>query len=91
LEQRVKEIVRGGISLSSLFYTVGPTCLSSDEIFLAFEYRERLKLYEKEKKDKVRIRQDEGATRQSQRIFGPEKRELLDGRATSYSAVEAWP
>ena len=34
LEQRVKEIVRSGISLSSLFYTVGPTCLSSDEIFL---------------------------------------------------------
>jgi len=50
LEQRMKEIVRGGISLSSLFNTVGPTCLSSDEIFLAFEYRERLKLYEKEKK-----------------------------------------
>jgi hypothetical protein len=49
LEQRMKEIVRSGISLSSLFHTVGPTCLSSDEIFLAFEYRERLKLYEKEK------------------------------------------
>ena len=40
LEQRVKEIVHGGISLSSLFYTVGPQCLSSDEIFLAFEYCE---------------------------------------------------
>jgi hypothetical protein len=50
LEQLVKEIVRGGISLSSLFYTVGPQCLSADEIFIAYEYRERLKLYEAEKR-----------------------------------------
>lgn len=55
LEQRVKEIVRGGISLSSLFYTVGPQCLSADEIFIAFEYRERLKLYEAEKKERAVI------------------------------------
>jgi hypothetical protein len=42
-EERVRAIVASGISLSSLFHTIGPSCLSVDEIFVAFEYRERLK------------------------------------------------
>jgi hypothetical protein len=85
LEERVKEIVRGGISLSSLFYTVGPQCLSSDEIFLAFEYRERLKLYEKEKKtrselDKKKALQDKAKALldlQKENYLKPELQSLL--------------
>ncbi len=46
IEGRVKAIVKSGITLNCLFYTNGPTCLSTDEIFMAFEYHERLKEYE---------------------------------------------
>jgi hypothetical protein len=38
LEVRIKAMVASSISLSSLFYTIGPSCLSVDEIFIAFEY-----------------------------------------------------
>ncbi len=42
-EERIKAIVSNGISLLSLFFdTIGPNCLSVDEIFLAFEYHEHL-------------------------------------------------
>jgi hypothetical protein len=50
-EERVKAIVASGISLSSLFHTIGPSCLSVDEIFVAFEYRERLKAFENKKRN----------------------------------------
>ena len=46
----MKVIVASGISLSLLFHTIGPTCQSVDEIFIAFEYRELMKSYENEKK-----------------------------------------
>jgi hypothetical protein len=55
LEVRVKAMVASGISLSSLFYTIGPTCLSVDEIFVAFEYRERERLFAVEKKEYERV------------------------------------
>jgi hypothetical protein len=54
-EERVKAIVASGILLSSLFHTIGPSCLSVDEIFVAFEYRERLKAYENEKKEYAKV------------------------------------
>jgi len=54
-EERIKAIVSNGISLSSLFHTIGPNCLSVDEIFLAFEYRERLRLHDIEKKEHLKI------------------------------------
>ncbi|MGH7955114.1 MAG: hypothetical protein ACREOZ_04055, partial [Gloeomargaritales cyanobacterium] len=38
-EDRVNAIVKNGITLSSLFHTVGPTCVSSDEVFIANEYK----------------------------------------------------
>ena len=58
-EQCVKALVKAGISLPSLFHTVGPTCLSVDEIFQAFEYHEFLKCYTEEKKkyDKQELKQ----------------------------------
>jgi hypothetical protein len=54
-EEHIKAIVASGISLSSLFHTIGPSCLSVDEIFVAFEYRERLKAYENEKKEYTKV------------------------------------
>jgi hypothetical protein len=55
MEERVKAIVASGISLSSLFYTIGPSCLSVDEIFVAFEYREMMKSFEAEKKEYAKV------------------------------------
>jgi hypothetical protein len=54
-EEHVKAIVASGISLSSLFHTIGPSCLSVDEIFVAFEYRERLKAFENKKKEYAKV------------------------------------
>jgi hypothetical protein len=34
---------------------VGPQCLSANEISIAFEYQERLKLGEKEKKERSKL------------------------------------
>ena len=47
-EEKVKAVVQAGINLSSLFYQVGPTCLSTDMIFQAFEYKELLAKYKLE-------------------------------------------
>ncbi len=52
-EDHVKAIFVSGISLSSIFHTIEPTCLGVNEIFVRFEYRERLKGYENEKNAKV--------------------------------------
>ena len=57
-EQKVKAVVQAGINLSSLFYQVGPTCLSTDMIFQAFESKsssqlaDYKKLWEDEWRDK---------------------------------------
>ncbi len=32
-EERVKAIVKGGINMSSIFYNIGPSCLSTDEMY----------------------------------------------------------
>jgi len=61
VEERVKAIVASGISLSSLFHTIGPTCLSVDEIFIAFEYRELMKSYKNEKKEYAKVQKLKGA------------------------------
>ena len=55
LEVRIKAMVASGISLSSLFYTIGPSCLSVDEIFIAFEYREREKQFNVEKREYEKV------------------------------------
>jgi hypothetical protein len=44
-------MVASGISLSSLFYTIGPSCLSVDEIFIAFESRKRENQFTIEKRE----------------------------------------
>ncbi|MGH7955006.1 MAG: hypothetical protein ACREOZ_03510 [Gloeomargaritales cyanobacterium] len=54
-EQRVEAIVQNGINLSSLFYTVGPGCLSTDEIFIAAEYKLLLAKWEKDKKERTEL------------------------------------
>jgi len=57
----VKAIVASGISLSLLFHTIGPTCQSVDEIFIAFEYRELMKSYKNEKKEYAKVQKLKGA------------------------------
>ncbi len=54
-EEHVIAIVASGISLSSFFHTIEPSCLSVDEILVAFEYWERLKAYENEKKEYAKV------------------------------------
>jgi hypothetical protein len=46
VEERVKVLMNSGISLNSLFYTFYSSCLSTDEIFMAFEYHECMREYE---------------------------------------------
>jgi len=50
VEEHVKAIVKSGITLSSLFFTIGPNLLSTNEIFQAFEYKASLSKCKEEKK-----------------------------------------
>jgi hypothetical protein len=45
-EERVIALAKSGISLSSIFFVVGPSCLSADEIFKAIEYKKKLELWD---------------------------------------------
>jgi hypothetical protein len=49
-EERVQAIVKNGISHNALTYTIGPSCLSTDEMFQSFELEKRKKEYEEAKK-----------------------------------------
>jgi hypothetical protein len=49
-EERVQAIVANGISHNALTYTIGPSCLSTDEMFQSFEFEKRKKEYEEAKK-----------------------------------------
>jgi len=44
-------MVAGSLTLSSLFYNVGPMCLSVNKIFQAFDYHELLKQYKEKRKE----------------------------------------
>jgi hypothetical protein len=46
-KERVKELVNNGISLSTIFHTTGPSCISKDERFQAIEFKELLAQYKK--------------------------------------------
>ena len=50
VEQHVKAIEQSGITLSSLFFTIGPNSLSTDEIFQAFEHKALISKWEEGKK-----------------------------------------
>jgi hypothetical protein len=49
-EGRLKAIVKvkGGINMTSIFYNIGPWCLSTDEMFQALEYKDLLSKYNKD-------------------------------------------
>jgi len=49
-EERVQAIVANGISHNALTYTIGPSCLSTDEMFQSFEFEKRKKECEEAKK-----------------------------------------
>jgi hypothetical protein len=83
VEDRVKAIVKSGISLNSLFYTIGPTFLSTDEIFMAFEYRKRLKEYEVAKRGaKVFLKKKE-LKEKAKRLLALKKLTYNAGKATA--------
>ncbi len=46
-EDRIKALVNSGISLGSIFHTIGPSCLSTDEMFQAMEFKELLARHKK--------------------------------------------
>ena len=44
-EDRIKSLARNGLNLSSMFYTIGPSSVSTDLMFQTVEYKELLKIY----------------------------------------------
>jgi hypothetical protein len=58
-EERVIALAKSGISLSSIFFVVGPSCLSTDEIFKAIEYKKKLELWETACKERDKIKSEE--------------------------------
>jgi hypothetical protein len=58
-EERVIALAKSGISLSSIFFVVGHSCLSTDEIFKAIEYKKKLELWETACKEREKIKSEE--------------------------------
>jgi hypothetical protein len=57
--ERVIALAKSGIILSSIFFVVGPSCLSTDEIFKAIEYKKKLELWETACKEREKIKSEE--------------------------------
>jgi hypothetical protein len=57
-EERVIAIANSGISLSSIFFVFGPSCLITDEIFKAIEYKKKLELWETACKDREKVKSE---------------------------------
>jgi hypothetical protein len=79
VEQRVKAMVFHGINLSSLLNTIGPTCLSTDEIFIAFEYRDHLKVYTVQKKESAFISKKRETQEKAKELMTLNKRTCMVG------------
>jgi hypothetical protein len=58
-EERVTALAKSGISLSSIFFVVGPSCLSTDKNFKAIEYKKKLELWETACKEREKIKSEE--------------------------------
>jgi hypothetical protein len=59
-EQTTKEehaiaLAKSGISLSSIFFVVGPNSLSTDEIFKIIQYKKMLEAWQKSTKEKKKL------------------------------------
>jgi hypothetical protein len=54
-EERVTALAKSGICLSSIFFVVGPKCLSTDEIFKAIQYTQILEAWEKSTKESKKL------------------------------------
>jgi hypothetical protein len=52
-------LAKSGISISSIFFVVGPSCLSTDKIFKAIEYKKKLELWETSCKERQNIKSEE--------------------------------
>jgi uncharacterized protein YfbU (UPF0304 family) len=51
-EERIIALATSGFNLSSMFFTVGPSCLSTDYIFKAIEYKRQLEAWNQRKKER---------------------------------------
>lgn len=54
-EERVRAMADAGLSLSSIFYTVGSTSISSDEMMKAYELKRRREKWEEDKKERTNL------------------------------------
>jgi uncharacterized protein YfbU (UPF0304 family) len=51
-EERIIALATSGFNLSSMFFTVGPSSLSTDSIFKAIEYKRQLEAWNQRKKER---------------------------------------
>ena len=63
-EERVNALTNNGLSLSSIFHTIGPTSVSTDEIFQSFEYQHRQDKY----KENVKLQKKHNAMFNTQQL-----------------------
>jgi hypothetical protein len=55
-EERGIALAKSGISLSSICFVVGPSCLGTDNIFKAIEYKKKLELWETDCKERDKVK-----------------------------------
>jgi hypothetical protein len=57
-DECIVALAKSGISLSSIFSVVGPSCLSTTKIFKAIKYKRKLELWDTDCKEREKIRSE---------------------------------
>jgi hypothetical protein len=71
-EGRVFSLANSGISLSSIFFIVGPSCLSTDEIFKAIKYKKKLELWDTDCHEREKIKREKKLHEKGIKAMGKE-------------------
>jgi hypothetical protein len=75
-EEHVIALSKSGISLSSIFFVVGPSCLSTDKKIKAIEYKKKLELWETACKEREKIKIEEKLHEKGIQAMGKETKKM---------------
>jgi hypothetical protein len=84
-EERVIALDKSGLKLSSIFFTAGPSCLSTDEIFKAIEHRRQLEEWKERAKKRKAILEENTAQDKGREAAAKERKNKGD-----YERVLRW-
>jgi hypothetical protein len=84
-DEGVIAFAKSGISLSSIFFVVEPSCLGTDEIFKAIEYENKLELWETAWKEREKFKSEEKLHEKGIQAMGKETK-----KKRNYEDILRW-